>query len=84
MIKSGDIIKHKNFMDVAVQVLFTTTNPETGNIEISGVWINQGQVKTYSTNQLAYFIVKKEDLSNWSKCLKLDSSFIRNESWEQL
>lgn len=84
MIKQGDIIKHKAFMDVAVQIINTTTNPETQDIEVRGIWINQGQVSSFVLNQVTTFIIKKEHLSNWLKCLKPRSSFIRNEEWKQL
>jgi hypothetical protein len=84
VIKQGDIIKHKAFMDVAVQVIFASTNPENGEMEVSGIWINQGQLRTYSINEPAKFTIKKHQLDNWMKCLKPKSNFIRNEEWEQL
>lgn len=84
MIKSGDIIKHNAFMDIAVQVFFINNNPETEEIEISGVWVNQGQVNTYCINEPAKFTIKKHELSNWMKCLKPKSDLIRIEQWEKL
>jgi len=89
MIKVGDIIKHKAYMDVAIQVLFTSTNPENEEIIIKGVWINQGQIQSYYIN--AYYInefvertIQKSQLPNWFKCMKPKSKFIRNEEWKQL
>ena len=84
MINQGDIIKHKAFIDVAVQVIFASTNPENGEIKVSGIWINQGQLRTYNINEPAKFIIKKHQIDNWMRCSKSKSSFIRNEKWEQL
>ena len=84
MIKVGDIIKHKAYMDVAIQVLLTSTNPANEEIMITGVWINQGQTKTYSINEIVERTIQKSQLSNWFKCIKPESEFIRNEEWKQL
>lgn len=84
MIKQGDIIKHQAFMDVAVQVFFSSTNPKTGDIRIDGVWLNQGQTQSYRINEPANFTIKKNHLCKWYKCLKPESKFLRNEEWEQL
>jgi hypothetical protein len=84
MIKSGDVIKHKNFTDVAIQVMFVSVHPNTNDIEISGVWINQGQTQTYSINEPAKLQIKEKHLSDWLKCSKPKSTFIRNEEWKEL
>jgi hypothetical protein len=84
MIKQGDVIKHQAFMDVAIQIITSNTHPKTGDIEVRGIYLNQGQVETFSINEPAHFIIKKRNLKNWYKCLKPESKFIRNESWEQL
>lgn len=83
MINRGDIIKHKNFMDVAIRVIDISDNITTNNYEITGFWINQGQVKTFNMNLLAQISIKKDKISDWLKCSKPESNFIRNETWEQ-
>lgn len=83
MIKVGDIIKHKAFLDVAVQALVITQSPE-GDLDIGGVWINQGCTNSYYINIPINFILKKEHIRDWYKCLNPTSKFIRNETWEQL
>lgn len=91
MIKQGEIIKHKNFMDVAIQIMYISTNPETESLEVRGIWINQGQTESFVINTRKYpygvpieLTIKKEDLSNWLKCSKTDIVFIRNEEWKVL
>jgi len=91
MIKSGDVIKHKASMDVAIQVFYSTVDPETTNILINGVWINQGQVDTFTIRTKRFpigvpaeFFIKPEHLKNWLKCRKPDAQLIRNEEWVPL
>jgi hypothetical protein len=91
MIKSGDIIKHKASMDVAIQVLYASEHPDNGDVEIRGIWLNQGQTKSFIINTRKYpagvpvdCVIKKHQLSNWFKCARPDSKFIRNEEWKQL
>jgi len=84
MIKSGDVIKHEAFLDVAVQVHTVSKNPETGDISITGMWINQGQVRTYVINEPASFSIKEKHIENWSLCEKPTSTFVRNEKWRSL
>jgi len=91
MIKQGDIIKHKAFMDVAIQVMYLSENPENGDIEIRGIWLNQGQTKSFVINTNKYpagvpviYIIKKHQICNWLKCDKPSSKHIRNEPWSRL
>ena len=86
MIYQGDIIKHRAALDTAVQIMSATKHAENGSYEIRGMWLNQGFVDTYAINILAEFTIKKEDLSNWMKCLlTLDEiRCIRNANWAQL
>lgn len=84
MINQGDIIKHKAALDVAIQIMYTSANPLTGDTDIKGIWINQGQVETYSLNIPVNFTILKKDMSNWLKCMKPQSGFIRNEEWKEL
>ena len=91
MIKSGDLIKHKDSLDVAIQVTYSTVDPETSNFLVKGIWINQGQVQSYpiTTNQYkagvpAEFFIKPEHLENWLRCIRPDSSHVRNEEWKPL
>lgn len=84
MIKTGDIIKHRLFMDVSVQVLFVSVNPENNDVLVKGVWINQGQTSTFSINEPAEFTITTGNKNDWLKCKKPDSNFIRAEEWEQI
>lgn len=91
MINQGDIIKHKAAMDIAIQIISARTNPETENIEVRGIWINQGQTISYIINTKEYpagipaeFIIKPNHLCNWLKCIKNKSEFYRTEEWKPL
>jgi hypothetical protein len=84
MINQGDVIKHKAALDVAIQVMYASTNPMTNDVEISGIWLNQGQVQSYSMNIPVEFIIKEKHVSNWLRCEKPSSKFIRNETWSEL
>jgi hypothetical protein len=84
MIKPYDVIKHKASMDVAIQVFFTSVDPETGNTLVDGIWLNQGYVETMPINCRAEFFIRPEHLKNWLKCMKPDAILIRNEKWEPL
>lgn len=84
MIKPGDIIKHKTFMDVAIQVVTVNYTPDDKYIFIQGVWYNQGQVTSYSMNLHDDLIIVIEDLGNWLKSAEPRSEFIRNKEWVEL
>lgn len=91
MIKPGDIIKHKNFMDVAILVLLSHKNPETGEIEVKGCWVNQGQKESFTITTKRNpagipmeYVIKADQLKNWLVCSKPESNFIRAEKWKQL
>ncbi len=84
MIKQGDVIKHKSFMDVAIQVYFANQHPDTRDFEVRGVWLNQGQTSTYSLNEPAEITIKKVNLNDWLKCSKPESGFLRIEEWKEL
>ena len=84
MIKQGDVIKHKSFMDVAIQVYFINQHPETQDIEIRGIWLSQGQVESYCSNESAEFTIKAHNLNDWLKCSKPESITLRSEEWKEL
>lgn len=89
MIKPGDLIKHKNFKDVAIQVFYTRYNAINEITEIDGVWINLGQAESYpiTTEEHpvgfpANIMIRSSNLQDWLKCTKVESKFYRNEKWE--
>jgi len=84
MIRPDDVIKHKASMDVAIQVLYTSVDPTTGNTLVNGVWLNQGQTESFVLNYGAEFFIRPEHLQNWLRCKNPKSRFIRNEEWEPL
>lgn len=84
MINPGDIIKHKAAKDTAVYIISSLQHPLTQDIEIKGIWINQGFVNTYEINILAEFTIKKEHLNNWLKSLNPNAKCIRYEEWKSL
>lgn len=84
MIKPGDIIKHKAFMDISIQVVIANITPNGQDMYIRGIWYNQGQVKSYLMNVHTRLIILKEDLGNWLKSAEPRSEFIRNKEWVEL
>jgi len=91
MIKAGDVIKHSAFMDVAIQIITSSINPHNGDIYINGIWLNQGQQASFIIKTRKYpvgvpieMIIKKDQVQNWTKCLKPNSDFIRQEEWKVL
>lgn len=89
MIKPGDIIKHKAFLDVAILILFSSEHPETKDLEIKGVWLNQGQKTSYVINSNKYptgipitLNLSTLQIKNWLVCSKPEAKFIRNEEWK--
>ena len=91
MVNRGDVIKHKAAMDTAIQVMIFTRDPSTSNYIVRGVWINMGQTQSfpiateeYPVGIPAEFFIKPEHLSNWLKCTKPKSKFVRKEDWKPI
>jgi hypothetical protein len=91
MIKQGDVIKHVRNIDVAIQVMYTSVNPETKNLWVKGIWLNQGFVKSWVINSRKYpagipveLDITEEQSSNWLKCSSPFAKCIRYEDWKPL
>lgn len=91
MISPGEVIKHKAFMDVAVQIIFALLDPETNNLEVRGIWINRGQSNSFIINSKqhpegipAEFIIKQKHLQNWLKCNKQIGVSFKDAEWKEL
>ncbi len=87
--KSGDIIKHKNFMDVAVLL---TTDPmplKAGGYHIKGLWMNQAFTKSFVINPIREYgkvniKIKPEKLSEWLLCGNPEAECVRYEKWSPI
>ncbi len=77
----GDVIKHKNFKDVAIQI--QNLSLQNDQLIISGTWLNQGMTKSYNINKPALFSIHTSELSNWFKCINPKAKCIRNEKWKE-
>lgn len=88
-LKSNDVIKHENFMDVAI---FLTADPiplKDGGLAIKGLWMNQAFVNSFIIDPFREFgkmrhKIKKEDVSKWLKCENPSAKCIRYEKWERV
>lgn len=70
-------------MDMAVQVVYCTQNPD-GDYNVQGIWFNMGQKRSYLVNITCEFVIKKHQLRNWNKIVGSISDFIRDDEWEKL
>lgn len=87
----GDVIKHKAFIDVCVQVTFIDNDPELEEVIVHGIWFNQGQTESFMINTKQYpyglpchFSIKRKNLDKWFKCLEPTSKFLREATWETI
>lgn len=78
-------------MDVAVYVGNVKEDVDTGDLSISGIWVNQGQTKTFIIGTKAYplgipaqFTIKSHQIRNWLVSKEPNDDFIRNKEWIQL
>jgi len=82
MLRTGNIIKHKNFMDVAIIV--NTCDKYGSYYMISGEFINQGFDETYPMGQYKTFKIETNKLSDWSVCTQPSTQCIRYSNWKEL
>lgn len=82
MIKSGMVIKHRRFMDVAIHVNKVYHFPQ--GCKIKGEWVNQAFEKTFFMGMSAKVKIKKEDLKDWLVCCNTKAECIRYEKWINL
>lgn len=87
-IEPGDVIKHKAFIDVCVQVTMVGKNPDTGDLTITGFWFNLGQnqsfqikTKQYPQGIVCNFDISKKNLDKWFKCEEPTAKFLREAAW---
>lgn len=88
-LKPGDIIKHKEFKDVAIQVFYIRKEPINDIIEIDGVWFNLGVEESYLITSKdcpygypARINISSENKNKWFKCKSNDAKCYRYEDWE--
>jgi hypothetical protein len=79
--RAGDIIKHKNSMDVCFMIskVFTVHN----RLKIKGFWINQGFVKSWALKSDRIEIMKA-DYSNWLRSTTPHVECLRHSQWKGL
>lgn len=90
-LEAGDVIKHKAFIDVCIQVTFLDNDPEEDEVIIHGIWFNQGQIESYLINTEeypfgvpCYFKINRKNLDKWFKCTEPTAKFLREATWESL
>lgn len=60
MIQKGDLIRHKRIPETVIQVVTVTMDPETHNLLVKGIWLDQNQ-----PNGNAECFIRPEDRKNW-------------------
>lgn len=90
-LEAGDVIKHKAFVDVCIQLTFVDNDPEEDSVIIHGIWFNQGQTESFLINTKqypfgipCYFTLKRKQLNNWFKCMEPTAKFLRKATWESI
>ena len=79
-IRESNIIKHREFKDVAIKVLSVTVN--SSGYTIHGTWVNLGQVNSYPLHIETDLVIMKDDERDWAICLEPKLDFLRNAKWE--
>ena len=86
MVRTGNVIKHKKFMDVAFHV-GKVRGPygPNGRVEITGAWINQGYVKSWILCITQKLILTDAQIkAEWQVCLEPDADCFRHVQWKDL
>lgn len=82
-LKTGDIIKHKAFLDVAFEV--TRAFYGTHDMVVCGLWVNQGFTRTWVIDTTEHwFRISEEQKDNWLVCEKPRAVCIRGEKWVKI
>ena len=81
--KLGDIIKHKNFMDVALEVVkFKQYSPN--HYTVKAKWINLGYEKSQYIGINKNIKIKNEDMKDWLICKDTSLQCFRYSDWRGL
>lgn len=80
--RTGDFIKHKASMDVAIRVdkVYRFDN----KWKIKGIFYNQAYVKTFSMGMPIRLELPIKYLSNWLLCMEPTAECIRDVEWRPL
>ena len=76
MVNSGDVIRHKKFMDVACVVL--SNHYSTFKVD----WINTGFVDSYMMGVKQ--TIKIRNLKDWQICITPNDKCLRYATWRNL
>ena len=79
-IREGNIIKHREFKDVAVKVLEVAVNSSWYSIK--GTWINLGQISSFPLHIETDLIIMRTNERDWSICLDPKADLLRDAKWE--
>lgn len=78
-LRTGDIIKHKSFMDVAFQV--TGAFYGTHDMVVYGRWLNQGFTEMYVIEKREHwFRITEDQMANWV----VKSNSLRASKWTEI
>lgn len=88
-LKPYDVIKHKKFMDVAIQITKPPIITKSGKLKIKGNWMNQAYVESFIIGKLKNFgkselVIMPENIKDWLVCLNPHANCVRNEKWIRL
>lgn len=71
----GKVIKHEKFLDVALLVTSVgNVAHDATEIHVSGMWMNQGFVRSWMIGASANLTIKIEDFPKWSYCTNEDQN----------
>jgi hypothetical protein len=80
-LKQNDIIKHRNFKDIALLIKSVEYSPGLG-LHIAGDWINQGFDNTYLLNIDAHINITEDRITQWLVCKDPEAyNTVRNATW---
>lgn len=80
--RSGDFIKHRASMDVAIRI--DKVYRFDHKWKIKGTWYNQAFVETYCMGYPVRFELPTRHLGNWLLCMKPNAKCIRDVEWRPL
>lgn len=87
--RSGDIIKHEKFMDVAVLLTTDPMSLKDGGYHIKGLWMNQAFTSSFIIDPIRQFgkvniKIKEDRVSRWSICENPEAKCVRYEKWSPI
>ena len=83
-LRTGMIIKHEAFMDVAFWV-DKCHGPfgKSGKLKVRGRWINMGFIQSYHIGITQKFEILAKEYDKWFKCLEPEAKCIRYAKWKK-